>query len=35
MKDADSAPSPKRFWSRFGMRKAAVKASAASESCPK
>jgi len=31
MKDAERAPSPKRFWRRLGMRKAAVKASAAAE----
>src|SRR5579872_2878771 len=29
MKDADMAPSPNRFCNRFGMRKAAVTASAA------
>src|SRR5512140_887495 len=28
MKDADKAPSPKRFWRKFGMRNAALNASA-------
>jgi hypothetical protein len=35
MKEADSAPSPNRFWRKFGMRNAAVKASAASLRRPK
>ena len=35
MNDADSAPSPNRFWRKLGMRKAALNASAASERRPK
>jgi hypothetical protein len=35
MNDAESAPSPNRFCRKFGMRKAALKASAASVSRPK
>ena len=35
MNDADSAPSPNRFWRRFGMRNAALNASAASDWRPK
>src|SRR5438876_6607982 len=35
MKDPESAPSPNRFCRRLGMRKAAVKASAASVRWPK
>ena len=31
MKDAESTPSPNRFWRKLGMRNAARKASAASE----
>jgi hypothetical protein len=31
MKEAERAPSPKRFWRRFGIRNAAARASAASE----
>jgi len=31
MKEAESTPSPKRFWRKLGMRKAALNASAASE----
>src|SRR5690348_11816128 len=31
MNDADSTPSPSRFWSTFGILKAALKASAESE----
>src|SRR5215471_7726521 len=35
MNDPDSAPSPKRFCRRLGMRNAALNASADSETCPK
>jgi hypothetical protein len=31
MNEADRAPSPKRFWRKFGMRNAAANASAASD----
>jgi hypothetical protein len=31
MNEAERTPSPKRFWRKFGIRKAALKASAASE----
>ena len=31
MKEAESTPSPNRFWRKLGIRKAALKASAASE----
>ena len=32
MNDADSTPSPSRFWSRFGIRSAARNAAAAGDS---
>src|SRR6185437_14673356 len=35
MNEPDNAPSPKRFWSRLGMRNAALNASAATERWPK
>jgi len=35
MKEAESAPSPNRFWRKLGMRNAALNASAASDSRPK
>jgi hypothetical protein len=35
MNDADNAPSPNRFCRKLGMRNAALKASAASDSRPK
>src|SRR5262252_1337822 len=35
MNEPDSAPSPNRFWRRFGIRNAAVNASAAMDCWPK
>jgi hypothetical protein len=35
MNDAERAPSPNRFCRKFGMRNAALNASAASDSRPK
>src|SRR3990172_10834136 len=35
MNEADRAPSPNRFCRKFGMRNAALNASAASDTCPK
>src|SRR5437868_14528359 len=35
MNEADRAPSPNKFWRKLGMRKAALKASAASDCRPK